>query len=190
MTIKSLQPLTSPKFIKTQLIEYSDNETHGYWEMVLKPNSVHILVYNTTISSFMLVSQPRIPVIVNTGIQQVIETCAGIVDKYSQFPLHKQTRFIAVDEVKEELGYTIHPDDLIEYPPIFSSVGTSGSTCYLYACTVTDSQFTGQKLEPTENITPYPLKYKDTLHFILNETATDPITKYLLSQWILLHPKE
>ena len=183
MKITSRTPLTFPKFLRTELLTWEHEDKSGTWELVLKPNSVHVLVDNTDLECLLLVEQPRIPVVVTTGLQSVIEVCAGVMDK--QLP----PQGIAVAEVHEELGFYTSIDDLISYGTLLSSVGTSGSVCHLFSCKVTNHQFVGQNLSNDEFITTYTLPYKLVHHFINTTTNTDPITKHLLSMWLFDHPQ-
>ena len=138
MTIVNKTELTEPKFIKTFGIDYEVDGKINKWEMVEKHDSVHILVHDTSTDELVLVKQNRIPALVKTGIAEVIECCAGIVDMFEDEHLNSQIRKIAVMEVRQEIGYVINTDDLIQYAPILSSVGTSGSSVYMFSCIISN----------------------------------------------------
>lgn len=186
MKIVNITKLNEPKFIKTFGVDYEVNEKINKWEMVERHDSVHVLVHDTSKDELILVKQNRVPALVKTGIAEVIECCAGIVDKYEGENLNTRLRKIAVEEVREEIGYVISTDDLIQYAPILSSVGTSGSSVYLFSCKIDENtEYLGQLLGEHENIEVYRIKAKDAKLFLLNETRTDTTTKLLISSWLL-----
>ena len=185
--IVSRKPLSEPKYIKTEAIEYKiDDGEINIWEKIVVHDSVHVLVYNRDTDRILLVSQPRIPVIVNhPEITAVYECCAGIIDKYHDLELKEQVVKIAIDEVREELGYAIESSDLIIYPSLFSSVGSSGASVHLLYAEITNDQYVGQQLEPHEYIETYELHADNVFHFLNTNMHTDATTKFLLAQWLL-----
>jgi len=181
--ILSKEPLAKPKFLKTELVTYQrDNEKPRQWEVLQGFDTVHILVKNTDTNKFLLVKQNRIPVAVkNTNQGICIECCAGIIDKYqhSKSSLY-QAKLVARDEILEELGY--HKENLKDIElvdTLLSSVGTVGSKQYLFYCEVNDSEYTGQHLEPDEEIEVIEYTSNDLMDLIFKEYNTDSVTKYL-----------
>ena len=137
----------NPKFIKTETVTYTVGDKLGTkqrWERIKSHDSVNILVNKTDTKELLLVKRVRIPVLVNNPDTDasVIECCAGIIDKYKYLDKVPKRRAwtIAVDEVREELGYKLDPYHLMDLPQFFSSVGSSGSTCYPFYCEVTDDE--------------------------------------------------
>jgi UDP-sugar diphosphatase len=188
--INSVTPLTNPKYIKTSAINYSiaGQEEEHIWEKVNTHDSVHILAYHKEKNEVFLVSQTRIPVLLNNpDTRHVYECCAGLIDKYPELPLNSRVRKVAAEEVHEELGYKVDEDSLVQLPTIFSSVGSAGANCYLFYVNIDDSMFVGQNLQIGENIKVEPLPVQFILHFITTEKDTDAVTKYLLLHWWVEH---
>ena len=196
--IHDISDTTEHKFVKpAKLAKYTVGNKFGkthFWELMTEPkDTVHVLVLDTSSSSILLVKQVRIPVLVNQpNIEngEVIEACAGIIDKYANDGLSDldRARAIAVDEVHEELGYQINSSMLNTLPYMLSNVGMIGSINYPFFCTVDDSLFVGQSLQDGEDIDIIKLDASKAsiLTFLSTENRTDAITKYLL-QWFLIN---
>lgn len=191
VTINSVTPNTSPKFVKTQALTYTrEGSPEKTWEMIIQHDSVHILVNKVDSKELLLVKQIRPPVLhkypSSKGV--VIEACAGIIDKYPDLHENPEIRaaLIAEEEVHEELGYKI-PDTAVlrSLPPYLSSVGTAGNMCYPFYCEVTDSMFVGQQLESSEDIEVLHIPH-DNIKSMLTINHTDATTRYLL-QWFLIN---
>jgi len=188
--IHGSEPLTNGKFVKTNLITYVTGDKFGpkqQWEAIEFPDSVHILVNNTETEELLLVKQVRIPVLVNnpdtTG--EVIECAAGIIDGYHEHNPEMQAKLIAVDEIKQELGYSVTDEHLRALPPFLSSVGMSGNTCHPFFCEVTNAHFTGQELQANEDIEVVRIAYEDVYEFLRTVQNTDATTRMLV-QWFML----
>jgi len=182
--ILSKEPLTEPKFLKTELVTYQrDNEKPKYWEVLQGFDTVHILVKNTDTNRYLLVKQNRIPVAVKNANQGVcIECCAGIIDKYKHSKSSlEQAKLVARDEIFEELGY--HKENLKDIElvdKLLSSVGTVGSKQYLFYCEVSNSEYAGQHLESDEEIEVIEYTEEELNNVVLKEQYTDAVTKYLI----------
>jgi len=173
----------NPKFIKTELINYSKNNIKRSWERVIQHDSVHILVNNVETKEILLVKQVRIPVFLtdkeNKGI--CYEICAGLIDK--DIPINE----IAKEEVLEELGYNFNTKKLSLIKKLKNNVGTSGNNIYLYYVEVNEieKENEGGGLED-EDIEVVRLPYKKVEDFILNKNInTDSTTMFLLTYWLI-----
>lgn len=179
-----------PVFIKKpdRITYQRDGDSPAYWEMVNGMDTVHILINKTDSQEILLAKQVRPPVLVRHpetgGI--CIECCAGMVDKYPYSPPEVRIPRIASDEVHEEMGYDVYLDDLVALPTYLSNVGMSGSTCHPFYCEVTDEDFIGQKLEPSEDIEVVAIPYTELPAWLSTCTNTDATTRQLV-QWFLLN---
>lgn len=185
VTLTTVRDITVPRFIKPKLVEYTRDGVPGFWECVEIFNSVHILVSKTDSKELLLVRQVRIPVLANNPDTsgEVIEACAGIVDKYPDLPNEERVKLIAIEEVSEELGYHIS-----KVTPLFqpkSAVGLAGGNQYMFYAEVTDEMFVGQDLEPDEDIEVLTLPFNEVQNFIDSSDNTDATTLLLLHWWLL-----
>jgi len=173
VTIKSVEPCPSPRFSKASLITAERNGKEFTWEMIRKPDTVHVLVLNTTTDKLLYVKQVRVPVLANDPDSkgEVIECCAGLMDKKD-----KSIRQTVLEEIEEELGYNAKDYNLWFIKTIKSGVGSSGSDAHLWFATVTDeekiSEGGGVDVEDIEIVEVDP---KLALDFILVVT-TDAVT--------------
>ncbi len=188
VTILTIENNANPKFIKTQAVTYERGDTIAVWEKTKVHNTVHILVKNVDTKELLLVKQTRIPVLVEQPETQgvTIEACAGIVDCFKDFSDYpqQQATLVAREEIREELGYEVHLEDLVTLPKYIGSTGGSGSTCYPFYCEVTDDQFVGQHLGNDEDIEVFPIQAHEIRVFLENTTNIDATTRYLL-YWYL-----
>lgn len=185
VTLTTVRDLAVPHFIKPKLVEYTREGITGFWECVEIFNSVHILVSKTDSKELLLVKQVRIPVLANNpGTSgEVIEACAGIIDKYPDLPIEERVKLIAIEEVSEELGYQIS-----EVTPLFqpkSSVGLAGGNQYMFYAEVTDEMFVDQSLEPDEDIEVTAIPFNEAQNFVGSSSNTDATTLLLLHWWLL-----
>ena len=173
-------PLGEPLFLKPGSITYTvDDGEEAYWEMIKQHNSVHILVNNITTNELLFVKQVRIPVLVNNPETDgtVIECCAGIVDK------NISLAEIAIDEVREELGYDVDILSVQHVRTLKSSVGSAGSTGTAFYVEVEDCQYIGQQLSLFEDIEVIRVPYEDVEEITENAT-TDAMTLFLTYWWL------
>lgn len=191
--IHKVTPNDNPKFVKTEAIHYTRGSKlakTAVWERIVSHDTVHILVNNIDTKELLLVKQVRLPVLAkgNHVDGVTIEACAGIIDKYLSVytsPLNR-AQLIAIDEVREELGYLTVSTRLTKLPLYINSTGGSAATAYPFYCEVTDADYLGQQLEDSEDIAVLALPYSEVKEFLANTTNTDASTRYLL-QWFLLN---
>ena len=196
MSLKKVQIVEAvdglqPQFMKlpTRLKYQREGEDARFWEMSNGHDTVHVLVNKVDSGEILLVKQIRPPVLHKHPDTQgiVFEACAGLIDKYEEYaqvPI-RRARMVASEEVHEEVGYKVRFQDLVGLPTYMSNVGMSGGTCYPFYCEVTDADFIGQKLEPSEDIEVFHLKYNLVKAFLEQTTNTDATTRNLL-QWFLI----
>jgi len=189
VTIISKEKLTNPRFISTSALNIIRDSHTMQWEMINSLPTVHILVNKVDSQEILLVKQVRPPVLYNNNAPhgECIEVCAGLVDKYSRHHEDSQTALVAKEEVLEELGYTTSYIQRLQ--PILGSVGTAGTKLHLFYTEVTDANFVGQQLEPTEDIEVVKLSYENVLNFI-NTTSNTDSTTIMLLQWFLLNKRK
>lgn len=120
------EPLTDPRFVHTSLARYRQNGIEKNWEIVKAHDSVAILIYHTERESFILVKQFRPAVYLHNDDGMTIELCAGIVDK--DLTLQE----IAQEEIEEECGYRVPPENMERITAFYTSVGFAGSQQTLY----------------------------------------------------------
>ena len=187
VTIMSREPNLTPQFIKTELVTYEREGKQAFWEKTKVHNTVHILVKNVDTNELLLVKQTRLPVLVEQPETRGVtfEATAGIIDCHEDkaYIPEKQARYVARDEMREELGYRVLANQLIGLPTYIGSTGGSGSTCYPFYCEVTNDQFVGQHLGDDEDIEVITVPEKDVRLFA-ETTSMDATTRYLL-YWYL-----
>ena len=180
----------NPKFLKSKLITYKrDGDIdESNWEIVEAHDSVHVLIDNVESEELILVKQVRIPVLNNDsfGNGEVIEACAGLVDKDSS------KVNIAKAEVLEETGYDCPIGRIYFLRKLKSSVGKIGSNCYTYIARVTDDMKVsdGGGL-PEEDIELVRIPYDIVEKFFYQENHnTDSVTMFLITFWLFSKYKE
>ena len=185
--INSIDDTFEHKFVKpAKVIGYTIGDKLGkkhYWETMLAPKAtVHIIVVNKDTNTLHLVKQTRIPVAVNTHFTDgvTIEACAGLVDKYEGD--EDQLEKIALDEVKEELGYTLTKEDITLIDILLSNVGMSASVSNLFLAVI-DNNTPKTKVDPQdgENLEEVVLTISEAVDFIQEVENTDATTKYLIA---------
>lgn len=191
--IHEIKKEVPPKFMKLpDEITYTRGDKLGtkrYWEMSRGMDTVHILINKTDSKEILLVKQVRPPVLVGHpetgGI--CIEACAGMVDKYPEMEDTPGCRagLIAAEEVHEEMGYSIKSDKMQYLPTYFANVGLSSGMCYPFYCEVTDADFIGQALTPSEDIEVLAIPYEELQLFLQTCTTTDATTRQLI-QWFII----
>lgn len=180
ISIINKTPNRSPKFLKTHLVEYKGKNREGFWEIAEIHDSVHVLVDVEDTKHISLVKQVRIPVLANdqSNNGEVIEACAGIVDK--EIP-HID---IAREEIEEELGYKIDNSSIEFIKTMKSNVGIGGGeiNCFIAKVKSSDKTLPGGGLE-SEDIEEVLIPYDEVMDFIIDETHTDAVTSFLISYW-------
>jgi len=172
-----------PKFVKTELLICEREGKEFFWETVSSHNSVHILVYNPDTKNIIVVKQVRVPVLSNdpTRNGEVIEACAGLIDKDTTIEQ------IAVEEVDEELGYSIRQDALVKVKVLKSGVGTAGGEAHTFIAKVTkeDKVSLGGGLE-SEDIEVVYIPYNEIENFFYGPDSedTDATTLFLVNHFM------
>lgn len=185
VVILGSEPIITPKFIKTELLNISRDGQKLQWEMVKSLPTVHVLVNNIDSKELLLVKQVRPPVLYNRNSigGECIEACAGLVDKYNHLDELTQTYLVAKEEIHEELGYATN--NVVRLKTILSSVGMAGNKLHQFYAEVSDKDYVGQALEPTEDIEIVKVPHVDVLNFINTTSNTDSTTIMLLQWWLL-----
>ncbi len=120
-------------YIKTASICYEENGQKKQWDIVESLDSVCIVMFDVSKQAFVLVRQFRPAVFHATKDGYTYEFCAGLVDKEG-----KSLEEIAAEEVFEECGYRVRPQDLQWIGSFLNAAGMSGSKQYLYFVEVGD----------------------------------------------------
>lgn len=128
-----LNRLENPKYIKSSLVSFFQNDIKKSWEIVSAHDSVAILIYHKTKNKFILVKQFRPPVYMHNKDGITIELCAGLVDK------DKTLLEIAQEEILEECGYKVELDNISKVTSYRVDLGHSGNRQTLYYCEVDDN---------------------------------------------------
>jgi UDP-sugar diphosphatase len=180
VTIISKEDNKEPKFIKTMFIRAEREGKEFTWEVTKQMDSVHILIDNIETKEIILVKQVRVPVLLNdtSNNGEMIELCAGLVDKDCSLEQ------IAKEEVLEEIGYNVPVENIKLKRKLKSSVGTSGTTSYLYTTEITENMKVseGGGLE-SEDIEIIKVPYSNVESFIGQLTHIDAITLYAIKEW-------
>lgn len=185
--IHSIDDTADHKFVKpAKLIAYTIGDKLGkkhYWETILAPKAtVHIMIINKDTGTLHLVKQTRIPVAVNTEFTDgvTIEACAGLVDKYEGD--EDQLEKIALDEIREELGYTLTKENITFIDRLLSNVGMSASVSNLFLAVI-DNNTPKTVVDPQdgENLEEVVLTISEAVDFIQEVENTDATTKYLIA---------
>ena len=128
-----LNKLENPKYIKSSLVSFFQNDIKKSWEIVSAHDSVAILIYHKTRDKFILVKQFRPPVYIHNQDGITIELCAGLVDK------DKPLIEIAKEEILEECGYKVKIENILKVTSYRVDLGHSGNKQTLYYCEVDES---------------------------------------------------
>lgn len=120
-------PLDNNRFIEPVRLNYRQDGQQRSWEAIISHDSVAILLYHTEKKAFLTVKQFRPAVYLQHPQHRITyELCAGIVDK--QLTLEE----IAREEIDEECGYTVAPEQLVKISSFFNNVGVTGCQQHLF----------------------------------------------------------
>ncbi len=122
------QELKNGQYVKPCFATFKLNGQKRDWEIVKASDSVAILLYNKDKDSLVCVKQFRPPVYhqdSSTG-GVTIELCAGILDK------NLSLEETASEEILEECGYQVAPENLQKITSFYTSVGFAGSKQHLF----------------------------------------------------------
>ncbi len=165
--INEISPLQNHRFIHPVRIHYTQNGKKKSWEAIKSHNSVAILLYHREKKAFLLVKQLRVTTMLNNDVEDgyTIELCAGIVDK--NLPLVQ----IAKEEILEECGYDVPPQQIKRITSYYTSVGFSGAKQTMYYAEIDESMRVGEGggIED-EEIEPIFLPVSDAKEFIFDES--------------------
>lgn len=181
--IKEIIENKIPRFIKTNLVLADREGQEIQWEISKTHDSVHILIENTETKELFFVKQVRIPVLVRNpdSSGEVIEACAGIVDK------NKSLIQIAQEEIHEEIGYNVPLENISFIRDVKSAVGSSGSNVSLFFATVDESmkEHDGGGLD-SEDIEVIKIPFDNVEKELIenNSIFTDSTTLFLTTYWL------
>ena len=179
----SLEPLKEAKFVKTQLMHYTQNGIRKFWEIADVHDSVSILIYHKHKEVFILVKQLRPAVYLKNDDGFTHELCAGICDK--DISLAE----IASEEILEECGYEVQAGKLERITAFYTAVGFAGSNQTLFYTEVDESmkRSEGGGIEH-EEIEVVELTIKEARAFIFDETkAKTPGVMFAFMWWFERH---
>lgn len=141
-------PLVDGKsaFVQPRTLFYTLDGKKRRWDAVENHGSVGVVIFHSGMQAFLLVRQFR-PAVYATAAREAaklghavtlsdgftIELCAGIVDK------QKSLEEITSEEIQEETGYKVRPEDITYIATSVASAGTSGSKHHMYFAEVDDS---------------------------------------------------
>lgn len=141
------------RFVKPVLIQYNlardGKQQLMKWEAVLAHDSVAIILYNKSNDKLVFVKQFR-PAVMMSSLYNyknekrekpyrsdgyTLELCAGIIDKEGL-----NTHQIAKEEILEEVGYDLDPNDIRMITSYRVHQGINGAMQYLFFAEVEDSK--------------------------------------------------
>ncbi|MDU7693120.1 MAG: NUDIX domain-containing protein [Helicobacter sp.] len=146
-----LDPLdgTNAKYIRAKKLDFIENGTRKTWEILSGFDSVCILLFDTTKQAFVIVKQFRPAVFLKQNdafahtndfkdmdfeLGYTYELCAGLLDKPKS--LHET----AAEEVLEECGYEISPNELHYIGKFFGSTSLNGSINHIFFAEVNEEK--------------------------------------------------
>jgi len=118
---------TNSLYVKPKRVLYTQGGRQKSWDIIEAHDSVSILLFHAQQEAFLLVKQFRPAVYLKNGDGFTYELCAGIIDKES-----KTLQEIASEEIFEECGYAVSPDELQKITSFYTSVGFAGSRQTLF----------------------------------------------------------
>lgn len=180
-TITKQEYIEVGKFLKGYNVHYERDGKTREWQMVVFPDTVHVLIDDTKNKKLILVKQIRIPVLFRdkTLNGMVVEVCAGVCDK-DKTPLET-----AIEEVHEETGYLVTEENMTFIRSAKNSVGLSGGNCSYFYCDTKDSIKIETNGTESEDIIIYELEYNNVEDFVEDSyIPTDSTTLYLLNWWL------
>jgi UDP-sugar diphosphatase len=184
----STKELKNGKFVKPYLANFRLNGESRDWEIVKASDSVAILLYNTDSDSFVCVKQFRPPVYFRDSSTNgvTLELCAGILDKDLSL---EET---ASEEILEECGFRIAPQDLEKITSFYTSVGFAGAKQHLYfakvneACRVSE----GGGVAGEEMIEVVEIPLKEVKSVMYNEEIPKTPGLLFAFNWFISQQKE
>lgn len=131
----SMQECLHSVYVKPKRICYNEDGIQKTWDFIQSLDSVAIILHRIDIDALVVVVQFRPPVYVNgQNDGYTYELCAGLLDKCD-----KSIQEVAAEEVQEECGYQLNPEQLHSVAEFHTSVGTSGAKQYIFYAAVTQN---------------------------------------------------
>lgn len=132
-----IHKLDENRYINPVKISYTYKGKPKTWEAVKSFDSVAVLLYHTQKDAFLLVKQFRAPVMLN-GKKEIndaytYELCAGICDK------DKSLEETVAEEIDEECGYSVEPENIELITAFHTCVGISGAYQSLFYAEIDES---------------------------------------------------
>lgn len=142
-------PLAGPSsFVRPTSLLFQQAGKQRRWDAVQAHNSVAVALFHTQLQAFILVRQFRPAVYAArwrhataAGLPQpppaaglCYELCAGIMDKAGKTPAQ-----VCCEEVLEEVGYGLQPQQLTPVSSVVSSAGITGSQQAMFFAQVDES---------------------------------------------------
>jgi len=131
--IISIEPLKESIYLKPKKVHYKECGVTKNWDIVEVHDSVAVIVYDRGLDSLLLVKQLRPAVLLKNGDGHTYELCAGIADK------NINSLELAIEEVEEELGFSLKPHMIKKITEFYTSVGFAGSKQELFYAEVNDN---------------------------------------------------
>jgi len=159
-------PLKRGHYVKPFLATFKLNGQKRDWEVIKVGDSVAILIYNKDTKSFVLVKQFRPALYFNHHIPYTYELCAGLLDK--DLSLEE----IASEEILEETGFSVAPDELEKINHFYTCVGSSGSKQTLFYAEVDENKRINQGggVPGEEQIEVLELPIQEAKAFLFDES--------------------
>ncbi len=177
----SIEPLKEGRFIRAYLANFRQDGVQRSWELVKAQDSVAILIWHRERERFVLVRQFRPALYLHNHDGMSIELCAGILDKDGLTP-----KEVAAEEIEEECGFRVNPDDLKRINSFYTSVGFAGSRQILYYVEVDESMRVGSGggIPQEEQIEVMELSRQEARRLMEDESiARTPGLLYALCWW-------
>eukprot|EP00803_Ostreobium_quekettii_P008707 evm.model.scf_1717.2 EVM.evm.TU.scf_1717.2 scf_1717:16428-20784(+) len=138
----------SSSFVKPASVVFSSSGRERRWDLIDAHDSLAVLLYHVDMNAALIVRQFR-PAVYSTRLRRAAaqglaepafhvaftyELCAGLVDKT------KSLSQIAHEEILEECGYDVPPQELVEVTQFTTSIGVAGCKQNLFFAKVTEAQ--------------------------------------------------
>lgn len=133
ITIVKIEACIESLYIQPKSLHYVQNGREKRWDMVDAHNSVAILLYHKEFDAFVFVKQFRPAIYLKNNDGFTYELCAGLVDK------EKPLAQIALEEIEEETGYGVAPQNLHKITSFYTAVGLAGGQQTLYYAELDES---------------------------------------------------
>lgn len=134
-------------FVKPASMLYELDGKQRRWDIIQAHSSVAVVLYHTGLDAFLVVRQFR-PAVYAHRLREAaaaglpppdrtagftIELCAGLIDKA------KSLKQIVAEEIHEEVGYDVSPDDVHELAAAVAAAGNNGATSHQFYAAIDDA---------------------------------------------------